>query len=222
MSEIMAYCSAIWNNVKKIWHIAQQYEHCLRNYSTLLGNVSDFIEPKLCIYSSSIRNRKDRPLKIEHYTQQRYPITYASKGKEKLQTPAVTPKQIQPPTWKKTRVELPTNLLYHYTPRSVINITSTGTSTSHATSTFGQFLFQTELIQQPPQQPLQQIHQLPVPQQQQQMAYAPIVKLNKFTGEEDNAQVWLNDVAKAITANNWDNTRIMQAISYFLQNTTNT
>ncbi|KAG9306880.1 hypothetical protein G9A89_002549 [Geosiphon pyriformis] len=34
---------------------------------------------------------------IEHHTQQRYPITYASKGKGKLQTPVVTPRKIQPP-----------------------------------------------------------------------------------------------------------------------------
>ncbi|KAG9299256.1 hypothetical protein G9A89_013904 [Geosiphon pyriformis] len=30
------------------------------------------------------------------------------------------------------------------------------------------------------------------------MAYTPIAKLKKFTGEEDDAQVWLNDVEKAI------------------------
>ncbi|KAG9297108.1 hypothetical protein G9A89_019389 [Geosiphon pyriformis] len=54
------------------------------------------------------------------------------------------------------------------------------------------------------------------------MAYAPIVKLDKFTSEEDDAQVWLNDVAKAITANNWDDARAMQAILYFLQDTANT
>ncbi|KAG9301115.1 hypothetical protein G9A89_012498 [Geosiphon pyriformis] len=35
---------------------------------------------------------------IEHHTQQRYPITYASKGKGKLQTSVITPKRIQPPT----------------------------------------------------------------------------------------------------------------------------
>ncbi|KAG9297198.1 hypothetical protein G9A89_019479 [Geosiphon pyriformis] len=35
---------------------------------------------------------------IEHHTQQRYSITYMSKGKGKLQTPAVTPKRIQPST----------------------------------------------------------------------------------------------------------------------------
>ncbi|KAG9286842.1 hypothetical protein G9A89_012392 [Geosiphon pyriformis] len=74
---------------------------------------------------------------IEHHTQQRYPITYASKGKGKLQTPAVTPKKIQLPTWKKTRVESSTNLSYHYTLRSAINILSTGASTSNATSAFG-------------------------------------------------------------------------------------
>ncbi|KAG9290344.1 hypothetical protein G9A89_007075 [Geosiphon pyriformis] len=43
-------------------------------------------------------------------------------------------------------------------------------------------------------------------------AYVPIAKLNKFTGEEDNAQVWLNDVAKAITANNWDDARAILVI----------
>ncbi|KAG9304407.1 hypothetical protein G9A89_019969 [Geosiphon pyriformis] len=73
---------------------------------------------------------------IEHYTQQRYPITYVSKGKGKLQTPAITPKKIQPPTWKKTRIEFPTNLSYHYTPESAINITSTNVATSNTTSAF--------------------------------------------------------------------------------------
>ncbi|KAG9302361.1 hypothetical protein G9A89_011787 [Geosiphon pyriformis] len=79
---------------------------------------------------------------IEHYTQRKYPITYASKGKGKLQTPAVIPKRIQPPTWKKTRVESPTNPSYYYTPRSTINITFTGTITSNTTSAFGRFSFQ--------------------------------------------------------------------------------
>ncbi|KAG9295581.1 hypothetical protein G9A89_003884 [Geosiphon pyriformis] len=75
--------------------------------------------------------------KIEHHTQQRYPITYASKGKRKLQTPAVTPRKIQPPAWKKNRVESPSNPSYHYTPGSAINISSTNTFTSTATSAFG-------------------------------------------------------------------------------------
>ncbi|KAG9289424.1 hypothetical protein G9A89_007985 [Geosiphon pyriformis] len=43
----------------------------------------------------------------------------------------------------------------------------------------------------------------------QQMAYASIAKLEKFTGNEDNTQTWINDVAKAIVANNWDNARAL-------------
>ncbi|KAG9303593.1 hypothetical protein G9A89_018489 [Geosiphon pyriformis] len=81
---------------------------------------------------------------IEHHTQQRYPITYASKGKGKLQTPAVTPKRIQPPTWKKTRVESPTAPFYHYTLGSAINITSASASTLNAILTFRQFPFQSK------------------------------------------------------------------------------
>ncbi|KAG9285853.1 hypothetical protein G9A89_013278 [Geosiphon pyriformis] len=81
---------------------------------------------------------------IERYTQQQFPITYADKGKERLQTPAVIPKQIQPPNWKKTQVESLTNPSYYYTPRSAINITSTDMSTSNATSTFGCFPFQSK------------------------------------------------------------------------------
>ncbi|KAG9297590.1 hypothetical protein G9A89_007665 [Geosiphon pyriformis] len=79
---------------------------------------------------------------IEHHTQQKYPITYASKGKGKLQTPAVTPRKIQPPTWKKNRIEFPSNLFYYYTPGSTINISSTDAFPSTATSAFGQFPFQ--------------------------------------------------------------------------------
>ncbi|KAG9303543.1 hypothetical protein G9A89_018439 [Geosiphon pyriformis] len=37
-------------------------------------------------------------------------------------TPAVTPQCIQPPTWKKHRIESPTNPSYYYTPGSAINI----------------------------------------------------------------------------------------------------
>ncbi|KAG9287842.1 hypothetical protein G9A89_017437 [Geosiphon pyriformis] len=269
---------------------------------------------------------------IEHHTQQRYPITYTSKDKEKLQTPAVTPQRIQPPTWKKTRVELPNNPSYYYTPRSAINISSTDVSTSNMTSAFGRFTFQSkqkkedllglyseyfegfkslitnairilitatstefqnrkqeieekksedqeftyqnpilenpeiktpnfqtqsnldnsennilniqtpsnqnnpnskiinqhlppviiinqppvELIGQPIQPPNQQNQQ---PPPQQQMTYVLIAKLDKFNSKEDDAQVWLNDVAKAITANNWDNARAMQVIPYFFQDT---
>ncbi|KAG9298294.1 hypothetical protein G9A89_002782 [Geosiphon pyriformis] len=66
------------------------------------------------------------------------------KGKGRLQTTAVTPKQIQPPNWKKTQVELPINPLYHYTLRSAINISLTDVSTSNATLTFEHFLFQSK------------------------------------------------------------------------------
>ncbi|KAG9301280.1 hypothetical protein G9A89_012663 [Geosiphon pyriformis] len=53
------------------------------------------------------------------------------------------------------------------------------------------------------------------------MAYAPIAKLEKFTGKDDDAQVWLNDVEKAITVNRWNNTRALQTIPYFLQDIAN-
>ncbi|KAG9285321.1 hypothetical protein G9A89_010796 [Geosiphon pyriformis] len=274
---------------------------------------------------------------IEHHTQQKYPITYANKGKRKLQTPAVTLQWIQSPTWKKHRIELPTNPSYYYTPGSAINITATDVFTLHATSTFGQFPFQSKqkkkdllkpygmyfkefksqssmlsglqfsllqpdfrtanleeeqekeeeesedqkftyqnpipenpnietlnfLTQQNPNlknpeietpnfqiqhnqnnlivinlalpineqqqqllQPSQQPQQL-LQQQQQQlqqlninpMAYTLIVKLEKFTSKEDDTQVWLNNVEKAIIANDWNDARAMQTIPYFLQDT---
>ncbi|KAG9305284.1 hypothetical protein G9A89_007779 [Geosiphon pyriformis] len=226
---------------------------------------------------------------IEHHTQQKYPITYASKGKGKLQTPAVTPWKIQPPAWKKNRVESPSNPSYHYTPGSTINILSTDAFPSTVTLAFGQFLFQnfgisdlweaaesekeeeeskdqeftylhpitenpeqqlenleieTPNIQMPPNQknqnselinqqnlplvivinqllinpiakPIQQSLQLSLQQPGQQqllqqppqppnldpMAYAPITKLDNFMGKEDNTQIWLNDIEKAIAAN---------------------
>ncbi|KAG9298978.1 hypothetical protein G9A89_020291 [Geosiphon pyriformis] len=288
---------------------------------------------------------------IEHHTQQKYPITYASKGKGKLQTPAITPRKIQPPTWKKNRIESPSNLSYHYTPGSAIHISSTDAFPSTATPAFGQFPFQsrqrkTELLgpygkyfegfnsqssisselQSPPSlpnfeisdpweaaesrkkekeledqkftyqhlitenpkvetpnfqtqqnpdlenseiktlnhqrqnnpnpklinqqnlplvniidqspinpiaEPIQQPLQLPSQQPEQQqllqqppqppnldpMTYAPIAKLDNFTGEEDDAQVWLNDVEKAIAANGWNNAQAIQAIPYFFKDT---
>ncbi|KAG9297979.1 hypothetical protein G9A89_018807 [Geosiphon pyriformis] len=66
--------------------------------------------------------------------------------------------------------------------------------------------FQQQLQQQPQQQPNLDL-----------MAYAPIAKLEKFTGKEDTTQVWLDNVEKAITANRWNDARVMQAISYFFQ-----
>ncbi|KAG9302700.1 hypothetical protein G9A89_005174 [Geosiphon pyriformis] len=74
------------------------------------------------------------------------------------------------------------------------------------------------LLQQP-QQPLQQ----PQPQQLNLdlMTYTPIAKLEKFTDKEDDAQIWLNNIEKAITANKWNNARALQTIPYFLQDTVN-
>ncbi|KAG9294720.1 hypothetical protein G9A89_008199 [Geosiphon pyriformis] len=74
---------------------------------------------------------------IKHHIQQRYLITYASKGKGKRKTPAVTPRKIQPPTWKKNRIEFPSNPSYHYTPESTINISLTDAFPSTVTSAFG-------------------------------------------------------------------------------------
>ncbi|KAG9284834.1 hypothetical protein G9A89_003757 [Geosiphon pyriformis] len=231
------------------------------------------------------------------------------KGKERIQTPAATPKEIQLPCWKKHRVKSPTAPSYYYTPGSAINISSADASTLNATLTVGRFQFQSkqwkedllgpygelseekeeeesedqEFIYQNPitenpevetpnfqaqqslnlenseiktpnhqrqnnpnsklsnqqnlppvivinqlpinpvAKPIQQSFQLP-PQQlvQQQplqqlpqqpnldsMAYAPIAKLDNFTGKENNAQVWLNDVEKAITANRWNDARTL-------------
>ncbi|KAG9303781.1 hypothetical protein G9A89_018678 [Geosiphon pyriformis] len=109
-------------------------------YSELIQNTNLLINHNFTSIITEINKE------IEHHTQQRYSITYVNKGKEKLQTPAVTPKRIQPPIWKKTKAESPTNPLYYYTPGSAINITSTSVATSNMTSAFGQFSFQiTEL-----------------------------------------------------------------------------
>ncbi|KAG9289114.1 hypothetical protein G9A89_022423 [Geosiphon pyriformis] len=222
---------------------------------------------------------------IEHHTQQRYPITYASKDKGKLQTPAVTPRKIQPPIWKKNRIESPSNPSYHYISGSAINISSTDAFPSTTTLAFGQFSFQSrqrktellglykaaesekeeeesedqeftyqhpitenpeqnlnlenskietlnhqrqnnpnpELINQqnlplplqlPPQQPVQQqlLQQPPQPLNLDPMAYVPIAKLDNFTGKENDTQVWLNNIEKAITANKWNDAQTIQSL----------
>ncbi|KAG9304619.1 hypothetical protein G9A89_020183 [Geosiphon pyriformis] len=205
--------------------------------------------------------------KIEHHTQQRYPITYISKGKGKLQTPAVTPRKIQLPIWKKTRVESPTNPFYHYTPRKKekeeledqeftyqnpitenpevetpnlqtqqnLNLENPEIKTPNIQPPPNQNNQNSNLINQPdlpsiivinpppvkpigqsPQQPHQQIQQ-PLQPNLDPIAYKSIAKLKKFTGKENDAQAWINDVAKAITTNNWDNARTMQVISYFFK-----
>ncbi|KAG9296902.1 hypothetical protein G9A89_006857 [Geosiphon pyriformis] len=100
-------------------------------YSELIQNTNLPINHNFAFIITEINKE------IEHHTQQRYSITYARKGKRKLQTPTVILKRIQPPTWKKTRVEFSTNPSYHYTSGSAINITSTSMATSNMTSAFG-------------------------------------------------------------------------------------
>ncbi|KAG9305731.1 hypothetical protein G9A89_005129 [Geosiphon pyriformis] len=46
------------------------------------------------------------------------------------------------------------------------------------------------------------------------MAYAPITKLDKFTNKEDDTQVWLNNIEKAITANRWNDVRAILANTF--------
>ncbi|KAG9301702.1 hypothetical protein G9A89_016773 [Geosiphon pyriformis] len=58
------------------------------------------------------------------------------------------------------------------------------------------------------------------PPTHQIMAYRNIAKLEKFSGEEDDAYIWIVKAEKAITANNWDNDRTIQALPFFLTETT--
>ncbi|KAG9286959.1 hypothetical protein G9A89_001197 [Geosiphon pyriformis] len=44
------------------------------------------------------------------------------------------------------------------------------------------------------------------------MVYAPIAKLEKFTGKEDDTQIWLYNVEKAIIANGWNDQPLQQPI----------
>ncbi|KAG9291560.1 hypothetical protein G9A89_021979 [Geosiphon pyriformis] len=128
------------------FYINDKITDCLRGTVNIESARENFYT-ELFQHTSLSRNYSFTPIireinqTIERYTQQQFPITYADKGKGRLQTPAVTSKQIQPLTWKKTRVESPKNSLYYYTPGSAINISSTDASTLHMTSTFGQLLF---------------------------------------------------------------------------------
>ncbi|KAG9299287.1 hypothetical protein G9A89_013935 [Geosiphon pyriformis] len=51
------------------------------------------------------------------------------------------------------------------------------------------------------------------------IVYRDIAKLEKFSGEEDNAYFWIVDTEKAITANSWNNDRTVQALLFFLTRT---
>ncbi|KAG9300773.1 hypothetical protein G9A89_023571 [Geosiphon pyriformis] len=93
---------------------------------------------------------------IKRYTQKTFPITYQDKGKEKLQTPAVIPKGIQIPNWKKQRIESLIYPSYHHTPGSIINIASADASTRAYSDYFEEFKLRSPTpsgFQSPPYQP---------------------------------------------------------------------
>ncbi|KAG9307079.1 hypothetical protein G9A89_016907 [Geosiphon pyriformis] len=60
-----------------------------------------------------------------------------------------------------------------------------------------------------------------IPPINQIMAYWDIAKLEKFSGEEDNAYSWIADAKKTITANGWNDNRTIQALPFFLTRTAN-
>ncbi|KAG9302903.1 hypothetical protein G9A89_022319 [Geosiphon pyriformis] len=326
--------------------------------TNFLGRPVDIESARENFYSELIqhtnlpRNHSFAPIireinqEIKRYTQKTFPITCQNKDKEKLQTPAVTPKGIQIPNWKKQRIESLIYPSYYYMPGSTINIASADASTSTKTplariafqskqkknellGAYGncfkrfksrlptplgfrsppyqpdfrtvslwkiteskekenedqEFNYQNQILenlniqtqqhlenseietlniqtssnqrnqnpelinqqnlplvivinqlpinpiaepiqqplQLPPQQPMQQqlLQQPPQPLNLNPMAYTPITKLDNFTSKENDTQVWLNDIEKAITANGWNDAKAMQAIFYFLKDTAN-
>ncbi|KAG9294265.1 hypothetical protein G9A89_021624 [Geosiphon pyriformis] len=79
-------------------------------------------------------------------------LSIIQKTQPKPSDTASSEQKLQPPAWKKNRVESPSNPFYHYTPGSTINISSTDAFSSTATSAFGRFPFQsrqrkTELLE---------------------------------------------------------------------------
>ncbi|KAG9287639.1 hypothetical protein G9A89_023989 [Geosiphon pyriformis] len=198
--------------------------------------------PKNYSFTSIIREINQT---IEKYTQQQFPITYTDKDKERLQTPAkITESEKEEEEKAEDQEFTYQNLILKNLEVKTPNIQTQQTQNNSNLKTINQQnLLPVIIINQPPieliiepiqQQPLQppQQPQQPLQQPQQQLqplqqlnldpiAYIPIAKLEKFTGEEDNTQIWLNNIEKAITANEWNNARAFQAISYFLQNTTN-
>ncbi|KAG9284805.1 hypothetical protein G9A89_003728 [Geosiphon pyriformis] len=173
---------------------------------------------------------------IEHHIQQRYPITYVSKGKGKLQTPAELSEKeeqeeekeesedqeftYQNPILENPEFETPNN----QTSRNP-NQKNPKIETLNIRTPLNQDNQNSEQNLQPLQQPIHQPQQpLQPPIQQQQlnldpMVYTPIAKIDNFTSEENNAQVWLNDIEKTIAVNGWNDARAIQAIPYFLKNT---
>ncbi|KAG9299204.1 hypothetical protein G9A89_013852 [Geosiphon pyriformis] len=122
----MAHCSTIWSNIRKHGTLLSNYNQQLgldNNHFPAESAFNSYINDKIteCLggtvniesarknfytelfqHTSLPRNYSFTPIikeinqTIERYTQQQFSITYADKDKGRLQTPAVTPKQIQP------------------------------------------------------------------------------------------------------------------------------
>ncbi|KAG9294282.1 hypothetical protein G9A89_021641 [Geosiphon pyriformis] len=81
------------------FYVNNKITDCLRRTVNIESTKENFYT-ELFQHTSLPRNYSFAPIirkinqVIERYTQQQFPITYADKGKERLQTPAVTPKQI--------------------------------------------------------------------------------------------------------------------------------
>ncbi|KAG9287494.1 hypothetical protein G9A89_023866 [Geosiphon pyriformis] len=116
--------------------------------------------------------------------------------------------------YRKTQLEnLQIIIVTHHFEHQVMDLLFTQ-HPKESSVTFGVSCEQPPLQQQLLQQPQQQLNI-------NQMAYAPIAKLENFTSEEDDAQAWINNISKTIIANNWNNARALQAIPYFLKETAN-
>ncbi|KAG9291630.1 hypothetical protein G9A89_022049 [Geosiphon pyriformis] len=171
---------------------------------------------------------------IKHHTQQRYPITYASKGKGKLQIPAqpILPLYI----WKHHQHIInrcvPINYNINFGISDLWEATESEKEEEESEDqefTYQHLITENPEVEIPNFQTQQNLNlensEIKTPNHQRQnnpnselinhhfnyhpnnqynnnypMVYAPIVKLNNFTGEENDTQVWLNDVKKAITS----------------------
>ncbi|KAG9302590.1 hypothetical protein G9A89_007294 [Geosiphon pyriformis] len=103
ISEIITHCLAMWSNIRKLEHIAQQCEHCSRNHSTSLGNDIALI--------------KDPEIRVEHLIEVSLPG----------ETPAIMLKKklTKLPFWEATNKTITTESLsiIQRTPQQNLQIT---------------------------------------------------------------------------------------------------
>ncbi|KAG9286843.1 hypothetical protein G9A89_012393 [Geosiphon pyriformis] len=131
------------------YYVNDKITDCLRETVNIESARENFYT-ELFQHTSLPRNHSFPPIireinqTIKKYVQQQFLIMYTDKGKGRLQIPAVMSKGIQLSTWKKQRIESPLYPSYYHTFRSTINILSADASTPNATSTFGQFSFQSK------------------------------------------------------------------------------